>query len=82
MAYKINWSGRAIDYTDDEVDTIIRVSREADPLTQGSYLAEFEDCIKEYLSVEHAFGLTNAASALELIAILSGLGPGDEVIIP
>ena len=82
MTYKIDWSGRAHDYTEEEIQIIVDVAKGADPLTQGKHLAEFENSIREYLEVEHAFGLTSAASALELIAILSKLGPGDEVIIP
>lgn len=82
MKYKVDWSGRALDYSNEELDTIINVVKNADPLTQGRYLTEFENTIKKYLGVEHAFGLTSAASALELIAVLSKLGPGDEVIIP
>ena len=82
MKYKIDWSGRSLDYTKEEIDTIVSVAKNADPLTQGNYLSEFEDTIKKYVGVEHAFGLTSAASALELIAVLSKLGPGDEVIIP
>jgi dTDP-4-amino-4,6-dideoxygalactose transaminase len=82
MKYKIDWSGRALDYTKEEIDTIVNVAKNADPLTQGSYLSEFENTIKKYVGIEYAFGLTSAASALELIAVLSKLGPGDEVIIP
>lgn len=82
MKYKIDWSGRAHDYNKEEIQTIIDVATGADPLTQGSHLVEFENGIKKYIGVEHAFGLTSAASALELIAVLSKLGPGDEVIIP
>jgi dTDP-4-amino-4,6-dideoxygalactose transaminase len=82
MTYRIDWSGRAIDYTDEEIAVITDVSKNADPLTQGSHLYEFENNIKKYAGVEHAFGLTSAASALELIAVLNRLGPDDEVIIP
>ena len=82
MNYKIDWSGRAHDYNEEEIQTIVDVAKGADPLTQGSHLAEFENSIRKYIDVEHAFGLTSAASALELIAVLSKLGPGDEVIIP
>jgi perosamine synthetase len=82
MTYRIDWSGRAIDYTNGEIETIVEVSKSADPLTQGGHLRTFESNIKEYLGVEHAFGVTSAASALELIAILSRLGSGDEIIIP
>ena len=82
MIYKIDWSGRAHDYNEEEIQTIVDVAKEADPLTQGSHLAEFESSIRKYIDVEHVFGLTSAASALELIAVLSKLGPEDEVIIP
>ena len=80
--YRIDWSGRSLEYSDDEIATIIDVAKNADPLTQGDYLDEFEHKIEKYLDVSHAFGLTNAASALELIAVLSEIGPDDEVIIP
>jgi perosamine synthetase len=82
MTYRIDWSGRAIDYTDDEIATIVEVAKTADPLSQGAYLSRFEETIKQYLGVQNAFGVTHAASALELIAVLSRIGPGDEVIIP
>lgn len=82
MKYRVDWSGRAHDYNEEEIQTIIDVATGADPLTQGRHLVEFENSVKKYIGVEHAFGLTSAASALELIAVLSKLGPGDEVIIP
>ncbi len=82
MTYRIDWSGRAIDYTEDEIAIITEVARTADPLTQGKHLTGFEEKFKNYLGTNHAFALTSAASALELIAVLSKLGPGDEVIIP
>ena len=82
MKYKIDWSGRAHDYNEEEIQTIVDVAKGSDPLTQGRHLVEFENSIKKYIAVEHAFGLTSAASALELIAVLSKLGPEDEVIIP
>ena len=82
MTYRIDWSGRAAEYTEEEIDTIVNVAKNADPLTQGNYLLAFEDAMKKYIGVQHAFGLTSAASALELAAVLSRLGPGDEVIIP
>lgn len=82
MTVRVDWSGRALSYSEDELQTIIDVSSNADPLTQGGYLNKFEEKIKSYLGVEHAFGLTNAASALELIAVLSRIGADDEVIIP
>jgi len=82
MKYKIDWSGRSVSYTKEEVDVLVNIAKNADPLTQGGYLSEFEDSIKKYIGVDNVFGLTSAASALELIAVLSKLGVGDEVIIP
>ena len=82
MAYKVDWSGRSLDYSSEEIETIVSVAKNADPLTQGKHLSEFENSLKNYVGVDHAFGLTSAASALELIAVLSELSEGDEVIIP
>jgi dTDP-4-amino-4,6-dideoxygalactose transaminase len=82
MEYKIEFSGRALNYSDDEIRIINDVAKNADPLTQGPYLQNFEQNIKKYLGVDYAFGLTNGASALELAAVLCRLKKGDEVIIP
>ena len=82
MKYKIDWSGRSINYSQEELETIIDVVNNADPMTQGKYLQEFERTVSNYLGVNHAFAMTNAASALELIAVLSKLDPSSEVIIP
>ena len=82
MEYKIEFSGRALNYSDEEIRIINDVAKNADPLTQGPYLQNFEQNIKKYIGVDHAFGLTNGASALELAALLCKLKKGDEVIIP
>ena len=82
MKFRIDMSGRALEYTDDEIALITDVAKNADPLTQGPYLENFENKMKKYLGVEHAFGVTSAASALELIAVLCELKASDEVIIP
>ena len=36
------WSGRGINYNDEDINLVIKAMREADPLTQGSYQEEFE----------------------------------------
>jgi dTDP-4-amino-4,6-dideoxygalactose transaminase len=54
----------------------------ADPLTQGKYLKEFEQKFAEYLGVKNCFAVSSCTAALELSAILSGLGKEDEVVIP
>ncbi|WP_036096948.1 DegT/DnrJ/EryC1/StrS family aminotransferase [Leptospira weilii] len=82
MDFKIKWSGRSIDYTQEEIDTVVNVMKTADPQTQGRYLQQFESDFSSYLGGQTCFGVTNATHALELIADLSGLKKGDEVIIP
>ncbi|EMN47121.1 DegT/DnrJ/EryC1/StrS aminotransferase family protein [Leptospira interrogans str. L1207] len=82
MDFKIKWSGRSIDYTQEEIDTVVEVMKTADPQTQGKYLQQFESDFSNYLDGQPCFGVTNATHALELIADLTGLRSGDEVIIP
>lgn len=79
---KINFSGRGIRYTDGEIQAVVQAMRDADPLTQGRYQEEFEARFSDYLGVKAAFAVTSCTAALELAATLTGIGPGDEVIIP
>ena len=82
MNTRINWSGRALDYTEEEINAVVDVMRRGDPLTQGPHLANFEVQFARYHGTTHCFGMTNCANALELSATLARLGPGDEVIMP
>ncbi|MBI4798702.1 MAG: DegT/DnrJ/EryC1/StrS family aminotransferase [Desulfarculus sp.] len=81
-AYRIPFSGRAHRYTQAEVDLVARVMQEADPLTQGRHLREFEAAFAAYIGAPHCFATNNATNALELAAQLCELKPGDEVIVP
>jgi dTDP-4-amino-4,6-dideoxygalactose transaminase len=56
--------------------------RTAEPLTQGAYLEEFEKIFSDYHEGLPAFATSSCAGALELIADLIQIHPGDEVIIP
>lgn len=78
----INWSGKGHSYTEEEVDAVNEAMLQADPLTQGKYLQQFEHKFCEYMGVKHAFAVSNCTNALDLAALLTGVGPGDEVIIP
>ncbi len=78
----INWSGRGHLYTEEEIAVVGDVMRNADPLTQGKYLQAFERDFGRVIGCARCFALTNCAHALELAAILSRVGPGDEVICP
>lgn len=82
MNFKINWSGRSIDYSQEEINAVIEVMKYADPQTQGKYLKQFEADFSSFISSPNAFGVTNCTHALELIADLITLKKGDEVIIP
>ncbi len=82
MEFKIKWSGKSIEYTEEEINAVVGVMRNGDPQTQGKYLQQFEVDFSKYLQGQPCFGVTNATHALELIADLIDLKPGDEVIIP
>lgn len=78
----IPWSGKGHAYDEADIAAVVDVMRNADPLTQGRHLKTFEADFAAYVGRPHCFGLTNCAHALELSAILSRLGPGDEAAIP
>ncbi len=79
---KLNFSGRSQHYTKEEIDFILKVITEADPLTQGKYRDEFERKFREYHNVPYAFTLCNATAGLEIGAQLCLFNEGDEVIVP
>jgi perosamine synthetase len=80
--FKVDWSGRSFTYSDEEVSTVVKVMTEADPMTKGKYLKAFEQDFARYNGSPHAFGVTSCTNALDLAAILSEIGAGDEVIVP
>lgn len=80
---RVNWSGRGHDYTEDDIAAVVEVMRNGDPLTQGKYLQAFEsDFSAAYGAGRACFAMTNCAHTLEMAAILSRIGKGDEVVIP
>jgi len=82
MNFRIKFSGKGHDYTQEEIDTVIHALKTADPYTQGAYQKEFEQKFAKYIGCDYAFALNNATSALELAAQICQFEPGDEVIIP
>ncbi|MEE0406124.1 MAG: DegT/DnrJ/EryC1/StrS family aminotransferase, partial [Desulfovibrio sp.] len=62
MKLRINFSGRSIRYTEDEIATVVEAMRNAEPLTQGHYLQEFESAFARYQGVEEGscFAVCNA----------------------
>ena len=51
-------------------------------LTDGPKLVQFEKNFAKFCNSKYAIGVSNATSALHLSLICSGIGKGDEVIIP
>ena len=82
MNLKVNFSGRALDYTEEEIAVVLEALRGADPLTQGRYQTAFQEKFKVFNGVRHAFAMMNGTAALEVAAQLCCLQAGDEVIIP
>ena len=78
----VNWSGRGHGYSENEIESVVAAMRTADPLTQGTYLTEFEKKFCAYLESGPAFAVANCTNALDLSALLARVGPGDEVVVP
>jgi dTDP-4-amino-4,6-dideoxygalactose transaminase len=51
-------------------------------IVQGPLVQAFEKAVAARLGVAHAVAVTNCTSALHLALVCSGVGPGDEVIVP
>ena len=51
-------------------------------IAQGPMVAKFERHIAERLGVEHVVATSNCTTSLHIAMICSGVGPGDEVIVP
>jgi len=51
-------------------------------VTQGPRVKEFEDQFAEYVGAKHAVATTSCTTALHAALAVSGVGPGDEVIVP
>jgi len=67
---------------DEEEQALLRVLREANTLTTGKEGEAFEKEFTEFIGCADAVALSSCSSALELAAVFSELGAGDEVIIP
>jgi dTDP-4-amino-4,6-dideoxygalactose transaminase len=51
-------------------------------LVQGSYVAQFEKQVADYLGVDHAVAVSSGTAALHIALVALGVKPGDEVIVP
>ena len=82
MDFKIRFSGKGHDYTQEEIDTVVCAMKTAEPYTQGAYQKAFEQKFCAYIGANHSFAVNNATAALEMAAQLCQFELGDEVIIP
>ena len=82
MEFKIKFSGKAHQYTIEEIEYVVQTIKNADPYTQGKHLKEFEKKFCTYTGASHVFAVNNATCALEMAAQLCQFELGDEVIIP
>ena len=51
-------------------------------ITQGKFVHEFEELFADKHDVKYAVATTSCTTALHLMLLAAGIGPGDEVIIP
>jgi len=80
--FRVPFPGVMYPYNEREIQAAVEAMTNADSLTQGKYLRQFEADFREFTGANHVFAVDNCTNALRMAAILSGLGPGDEVIIP
>jgi len=51
-------------------------------IAQGPAVKRFEEAFAKYIGVKHAVATNSGTSALHVALLASGIGPGDEVIVP
>lgn len=64
-----------------EVISFWKTSR-SDILTAGPQVQKFESKLEKYLGVNHVIGTSSCTAAIHLALQASGIGAGDEVIVP
>lgn len=66
---------------EDDIAAVVEVLR-SDWLTTGPKVEEFERAFAAFCGTEHAVAVSNGTAALHCLYHASGIGPGDEVIVP
>lgn len=69
------------DIREEDINKVVEVLRSG-MLVQGAQVAAFEQSIASYLEVSHVLAASNGTATLHLALLASGIGPGDEVIVP
>jgi dTDP-4-amino-4,6-dideoxygalactose transaminase len=70
-----------LDFDEKEIKAVMGVLR-SKWLTMGQVTQEFERRFADFLGIKYAFAVANCTAALHLANIVTGVGPGDEVILP
>lgn len=80
--FKVPYPSLMYRYTQEDIDAVVDVMKDAPSMSQGRYLEQFESDFCGFMGVSHAFAVSSGTGALQLAAQLCELRPGDEVIIP
>ncbi len=70
-----------VDYGEEERQAILDVI-DSKWISLGPRTAEFERQFAQFVEADHAVAVANGTAALHLAMLASGLGPGDEVLVP
>jgi perosamine synthetase len=79
---QVPFSGVGYKYSVDDIAVVTAAMSSEKTYTQGIHQEEFEKAFRELMEVKYAFATSSAATAIELVAILFDIQPGDEVIAP
>ncbi|UPT41939.1 MULTISPECIES: aminotransferase class I/II-fold pyridoxal phosphate-dependent enzyme, partial [Streptomyces] len=66
---------------EDEIEAAVRVLRSG-RVVQGPEVAAFEEGFSRLVDDRHCVAVNSGTSALHLLLLALGIGPGDEVIVP
>jgi len=66
----------------EQIEAAVQRTIRSGSLILGEEVRGFERAVERYLGVRHAVGVGTGTDALTLGLIASGVGPGDEVIVP
>ena len=65
-----------------ETDYVTRAVKSGWVSSIGEYVEAFEEGMARFVGARHAIAVSNGTVALHLALVASGVGPGDEVIVP
>ncbi|MEI8232340.1 MAG: DegT/DnrJ/EryC1/StrS family aminotransferase [bacterium] len=68
--------------TDESKKLVAKALDEGWISSAGPYIEQFEKDFAEYLGVKHAISVNTGTAALHIALLASGIGAGDEVIVP